>query len=97
MAAFAMAALAMASLPPMAPFVSKWYLSLGAWEANQWLPVLVLATSSLLNVAYFFPIVVRAFSATATAERSEGSRTVYVPVLLTAFGALVLGLWTALP
>ena len=97
MAAFAMAALAMASLPPMAPFVSKWYLSLGAWEANQWLPVLVLATSSLLNVAYFFPIVVRAFSATATAERNEGSRTVYVPVLLTAFGALVLGLWTALP
>jgi len=97
MVAFTLAALAMASLPPMAPFVSKWYLSLGAWEANQWLLVLILVTSSVLNVAYFFPIVVRAFFAASPTERGEGARAVYVPVLVTALGALVLGVWTDLP
>jgi len=97
MVAFAIAAVAMASLPPMAPFVSKWYLSVGAWEAGQWLPVLVLAISSVLNVAYFFPIVVRAFFFGAPGGRGEGTRPVYGPVLATALGALVLGVWTALP
>jgi multicomponent Na+:H+ antiporter subunit D len=97
MMAFALAALAMASLPPMAPFVSKWYLSVGAWEANQMALVLVLATSSVLNIAYFFPIVMRAFFAGKPGSVVEGPLTMYGPILATAAGALVLGLWTALP
>ena len=55
-------ALGMIGIPPVAGFISKWYLGLGAVEAGMaaWiLPVLV--ASSLLNAAYFMPIVYAAF------------------------------------
>ncbi|MBP8819071.1 MAG: monovalent cation/H+ antiporter subunit D family protein [Syntrophomonadaceae bacterium] len=61
MAAFTIGALSMISIPPAAGFLSKWYLTMGAVEANQLALVAVLALSSLLNAAYFLPIVYRAF------------------------------------
>jgi len=68
MAAFAVATLSMVGVPPVAGFLSKWYLAIGAMEANQ-LPILfVLLASSLLNAAYFFPIVHRAFFKAPTGE-----------------------------
>lgn len=97
MIAFTIAAMAMASLPPLAPFVSKWYLSVGAGEADQAILILVLVTSSLLNVAYFFPIIIRAFFAGERAKREEPNRALTGPVLVTAAGTVVFGLWTALP
>ncbi len=57
MAAFTVAALGMIGLPPMAGFISKWYLGLGALEAGQHWVLVVLVASSLLNAAYFLPIV----------------------------------------
>jgi len=61
MAAFFIASLSIIGMPPCGGFISKWYLMLGSLEANQ-LPILfVLAFSSLLNAAYFMPIVYRAF------------------------------------
>ena len=97
MIAFALSALAMASLPPLAPFISKWYLSVGAGDAGQPILILVLVTSSILNIAYFFPIVVRAFFAGEAAPRARVRWTLHVPVVATAAGAVVLGLWTGLP
>ena len=97
MIAFTMAAMAMAGLPPLATFVSKWYLSVGAGEADQAILILILATSSLLNIAYFFPIVTRAFFAGERAARPEPRWALSGPALATAMGALVLGLWTGLP
>jgi formate hydrogenlyase subunit 3/multisubunit Na+/H+ antiporter MnhD subunit len=97
MIAFALAALAMASLPPMAPFVSKWYISVGAWEVNQAALVLVLVTSSVLNIAYFFPIVMRAFFGGSPGTVKEGALAMYGPIVATAAGALLLGVWTAMP
>jgi len=97
MLAFTLSAMAMASLPPFAPFVSKWYLSVGAGEADQAILILVLVTSSVLNIAYFLPIVVRAFFTGEPARRAEGRPALLGPVLATAIGALVLGLWTGLP
>ena len=61
MAAFTIGALSMISIPPAAGFLSKWYLTMGAVEADQLALVAVLAISSLLNAAYFLPIVYRAF------------------------------------
>ncbi|HMO51416.1 MAG TPA: proton-conducting transporter membrane subunit [Kiritimatiellia bacterium] len=56
MGAFSIAALGMIGVPPLAGFISKWYLGLGAVESgNNWV-LLVLAASSLLNAAYFLPI-----------------------------------------
>ena len=44
------------TVPPLAGFVSKWYLALGGLEAGQgWLVPLLLA-STVLNLAYFLPI-----------------------------------------
>ena len=47
---------------------SKWYLMLGAAETGQQLIMLVLAVSSLLNIAYLLPIVGRAFFLPPPAE-----------------------------
>jgi multicomponent Na+:H+ antiporter subunit D len=56
MAAFTIGALGMIGVPPIAGFVSKWYLGAGAVSAGQDWVLLVLAASSLLNAAYFLPI-----------------------------------------
>jgi multicomponent Na+:H+ antiporter subunit D len=61
MTAFAIGSLSMIAVPPAAGFISKWYLTMGAIEAGQLVLVAVLAISSLLNAAYFLPIVYRAF------------------------------------
>ncbi|NOY84775.1 MAG: monovalent cation/H+ antiporter subunit D family protein [Nitrospirae bacterium] len=61
MGAFAIATLSMIGVPPSGGFLSKWFLSLGAIEANQVPIVFVLLVSGLLNAIYFLPIVHRAF------------------------------------
>jgi multicomponent Na+:H+ antiporter subunit D len=61
MGAFAIGALSMIGLPPAAGFLSKWYMLLGALEVEQWFAVGVIVLSTLLNAAYFLPIVYAAF------------------------------------
>ncbi len=61
MAAFSVAALGMIGVPPLAGFISKWYLGWGAAAAGQYWALGVLAASSLLNAAYFLPILYRAW------------------------------------
>ncbi len=60
-AAFTIGALGMIGLPPLAGYVSKWYLQQGAAQAGDEWVALVLGTSSLLNAAYFLPILYRAY------------------------------------
>jgi multicomponent Na+:H+ antiporter subunit D len=59
--AFAVGALSMIGLPPAAGFVSKWYLMLGSLSGEQFAVAAVLVVSTLLNAAYFVPIVYAAF------------------------------------
>ncbi len=61
MVAFFVGACSIIGLPPMGGAWSKWYLALGALEADQVALVAVLMLSSLLNVAYLLPIPVMAF------------------------------------
>ena len=61
MGAFAVGALSMIGVPPTAGFLGKWLMLSGAMEAGQWLAVGVIILSTLLNAAYFLPIVVNAF------------------------------------
>jgi multicomponent Na+:H+ antiporter subunit D len=61
MAAFAVGALSLMGIPPSAGFVSKWYIVQGAFSAELVLPAIVLLASTLLNAAYFMPIVYAAF------------------------------------
>ena len=61
MAAFSIGALSMIGVPPLAGFMSKWYLGLGTVEAGE-VPILfVLVASTILNAGYFVPIIYRAF------------------------------------
>ncbi|MEO8740215.1 MAG: monovalent cation/H+ antiporter subunit D family protein [Casimicrobiaceae bacterium] len=59
--AFAVASLSMIGLPPTAGLISKWYIVMGAMQAQQWFALAVIAASTLLNAGYFVPIVYRAF------------------------------------
>ena len=105
--AFTVGALGMIGVPPIAGFVTKWYLAIGALAAGQgaWvLPVLV--ASSLLNAAYFLPILYRAwFRAPAglwpqepiPATRGETLAALLWPPLTTAALALAAGLFAAAP
>lgn len=105
--AFTVGALGMIGIPPVAGFVSKWYLGLGAVEAGaaQWvLPVLV--ASSLLNAAYFLPILYRAWFRPAPtawpeehipARRLETIGLLLWPPVVTALLALGAGLLAATP
>jgi len=92
MGAFAAAAFMLAGLPPGAGFASKWRLLEGAAQGGAWLAVLVLLASIVLNVAYFTPVIVRAFAGPAAPGRAEAPASLLVPLLLTAAGGLALGL-----
>ena len=72
MGAFAIGALSMIGLPPLAGFVSKWFILTGAMVKHDWLAVAVIATSTLLNAAYFMPIVYRAFFVAPAPEDAHG-------------------------
>ncbi|PCR89226.1 proton-conducting transporter transmembrane domain-containing protein [Natrinema ejinorense] len=63
MAAFTVGAAGMAGLPPIAGFVSKFYMLIGAGSmgGEYWLFAAALLLSAVLNVAYFWPVVYTAF------------------------------------
>jgi formate hydrogenlyase subunit 3/multisubunit Na+/H+ antiporter MnhD subunit len=65
MSAFAIASVGMAGLPLVAGFVSKWYLLIGSVDAGYPIFAIVLLSSGILNIAYFWPIVYQAFFQTA--------------------------------
>jgi multicomponent Na+:H+ antiporter subunit D len=98
MAAFTLGALSMIGMPPLGGFLSKWWIALGAIEAKE-LPILiVIATSTILNAAYFLPIIYAAFfKETAAGHHGASGSGVHeapllmvVPLTVTALGALVL-------
>jgi multicomponent Na+:H+ antiporter subunit D len=105
MTAFTVAALGMIGMPPTAGFVSKWYLALGAAQAEQWWVIGVLVASSVLNAIYFLPIVYaawfqsppNAWPAEHPRGRFETSLSLLVPPLVTAGLTLLMGLLAGLP
>lgn len=96
-AAFTVAALGMIGVPPLAGYVSKWYLKTGAITAGDaWVPF-VLAVSSLLNAAYFLPILYRAWFLTPPAawphEHDFGKRETHWLLLAAPLVTAVLVIW----
>lgn len=103
--AFTLGALGMIGVPPLAGFISKWYLGVGALHAGMhWvLPVLIL--SSLLNAAYFLPVIYRIWFKPQQGQwpheqpagRWETSLWLLSPALITASLSLLAGLLAASP
>jgi multicomponent Na+:H+ antiporter subunit D len=81
MIAFSIGAIGICGFPPVCGVFSKWYLGVGTIEAGSLFLLLVIIGSTVLNVAYFFPILYTAFFD----EPTEQIRTVReAPLLLTA-------------
>ena len=99
MAAFTLASLSMAGIPPFVLFTSKFYLGWGAAEVDQQLYLVVYLISGVLAAAYLFPIVYRAFWRRSAdhAAYGEADLRMVVPLALTAVLALVLGVFPDAP
>jgi multicomponent Na+:H+ antiporter subunit D len=96
--AFGIAALSMIGAPPAAGFVSKWYLLLGALDARSMLIIGVLISSTLLNAAYFAPVVYQAFFGKAPAGDAghhfrEAHPAMVVPLCITAAISVAIGIF----
>jgi multicomponent Na+:H+ antiporter subunit D len=61
MIAFFIASLSIIGVPPTGGTWSKWYLMMGTIETEQFVLMLILMLSSLLNIAYLLPIPFHAF------------------------------------
>ena len=73
MALFAVAALGMMGLPPTVGFVTKWHLGLGGVEAGAAWVVPVLVGSTILNAAYFLPVIATAYRPAAASAREPAA------------------------
>jgi len=100
MAAFTIAALSVIGIPPTCGFFSKWYLVLGAIDANQWLFAAILLISSLLNAILFFRVIENVYFEPANAHGGGGHEEISVdeaplsmliPILILTAGILSLG------
>ena len=91
--AFTLGALGLAGMPLLVGFVSKWNLGLGALQSGQALFLGILVLSGIFNLAYFFPIVSAAFFGQGDPTRHirEAKAALWVPLALTAFLSLLLG------
>jgi multicomponent Na+:H+ antiporter subunit D len=100
MGAFTIAALSFIGLPLFAGFITKWFLSLGALQAGAWWFVLLMVASSLLNAAYWLPILYLAwFREPRGLPRGvhEAGALLLVPTLISAAYVLLLGMTSRIP
>lgn len=101
---FTVGALSVIGVPPTCGFFSKWYLLLGAIQANQWGFVAALLICTLINIALFFRILDKALfiHAHGTGEQTtlypnshagEAPMIMLVPVALVAFAIICVGIF----
>jgi multicomponent Na+:H+ antiporter subunit D len=88
----------MIGAPPVAGFVTKWYLLNGAVDAGSLGVIVVLLASTLLNTAYFAPVVYHGFfGKTSAADAQHGFAEAHpalvIPLVITAVISVVIGLF----
>ncbi len=91
MAAFFIASLSIIGVPPTGGTWSKWFLLMGTIETGQWILMVALMISSLLNIAYLLPIPFHAFfSGAETSSAGIGIKEAPLPSLI-ALGITTVG------
>jgi multicomponent Na+:H+ antiporter subunit D len=96
--AFAVASLSMIGVPPVCGFVSKWYMVNGAVSTGHYALLAAMLASTILNAAYFTPVIYKAFfEAPAPGVDLDGYTeaplTMVVPLCFTAAVSVFLGLY----
>ncbi|WP_456478263.1 monovalent cation/H+ antiporter subunit D family protein [Geoglobus ahangari] len=93
-AAFSIGAFGMSGLPPVAGFISKWFIALGTIDANNLIALAAILAASLLDVVYFFPIIKNAFFREPDGQYDERGRLYHlymvVPLAITALFSVIL-------
>jgi multicomponent Na+:H+ antiporter subunit D len=100
MAAFTVGALSLIGVPPTAGFLSKWTLLVGTLQTGHLVALAVIVASTLLNAAYFLPIVYAAFfrrERTRSQEHGEAPLPVVAALALTAAGTIGLFFFPDVP
>jgi multicomponent Na+:H+ antiporter subunit D len=101
MAAFTVGALAMIGVPPTAGFLGKWFMLTGAMQTANWIALVVIVVSTILNAGYFLPIVFRAFFRAPTShgghDSGEAPWPIVVALTATAIGTVLMFLAPQIP
>ena len=101
MGAFTVGALSLIGVPPLAGFLGKWFILLGAIDSGQFFAVAVIVASTLLNAAYFLPIVYAAFfrgeASPPAHEHGEAPLPCVVALVLTAVATVALFFFPEIP
>ena len=91
MTAFTIGALSMIGVPPTGGFVSKWFILAGAFEADNYVALFTIIASTVLNAAYFLPIVFLAwFGREAEDAKAHGEAPWPAVLALTTTAALTI-------
>lgn len=93
MIAFFIATLSIIGVPPTGGTWSKWFLLMGTLETEQWVLMIVLIISSMLNIAYLLPIPFHAFFSGDKATGSvikEAPLASLIAICITTVGCIML-------
>jgi multicomponent Na+:H+ antiporter subunit D len=94
MGAFTVGALSMIGVPPTAGFVSKWYILAGSFQADNLLAIFTIIASTVLNAAYFLPILYMAwFERDPEGSKPHGEAPLPAVMAVVVTALLTLGLF----
>jgi multicomponent Na+:H+ antiporter subunit D len=105
-AAFTIGGLSIVGIPPTCGFFSKWYLVIGAIQAQQWVHAATLLISSLLTAVIFFKVLVNIYfgpqpvsgahnsDSTVSVAVDEAPLSMLFPISVMAAGVLSLGFFS---
>lgn len=91
MTAFLIGSMGLAGLPPINGFFSKWFLLSGSLQGGMPIAFGIFLLSGVLNAAYFFPIIHRAFFREAKDLKVTGEASLFmvIPLFTTAVLSVV--------
>ena len=108
MTCFAIAAVGIIGLPPVAGWVSKWYLMQGYFAQGEAIFPIVLIISGVIELGFFAPPIIAAFFIKEQAGDydfeqdtsilgNEAPWTMWVPIVIVATFSVIFGLWGFVP
>lgn len=93
---FTLGAFSLIGIPVLPGFISKWYLSLACIEINRLSLIIIILASSILNVIYYFPIIINGFFGNSNLEgkiyKSKSVSMIRIlPVILMMISMVLIG------